>query len=159
MVSATLAFPAGDQVLRRLAEPEPFDRADRALPNSAEWLEGLDLEPVGAVGPMAGLLNRIRHFTGPVGRPSVVDFHALGDAHACPPAVGPGVLPGPRQAVRQAEAMVGSDDPSERALCCEEACRTEVAPWWGHAVEMDRSGTDPGLGVGPTGPPRSGPVC
>lgn len=148
MVSATLAVPAGDRVLRRaLADPDSFDRAARALPGPNEWLEGLDLEPVGAVRPMGGLLNRIRHFTEPDGRPSVVDFHALGDAHTCTnPLYGRGCSLALLQAVRLAEAMVGSDDPSDRALCYEEACRTEVAPWWRHAVEMDRSGADPGGG-------------
>ncbi len=83
-VSATIAISAEDRELRRvLSDPERFDHACRALPGPDEWFSTLDLEPIGGVRPMGGLINRIRTFTDADGAPIVSNFHAVGDAHTC----------------------------------------------------------------------------
>jgi 2-polyprenyl-6-methoxyphenol hydroxylase-like FAD-dependent oxidoreductase len=150
MLSATLAVPTDDRSLRRaLSDPARFDRACRMLPGPDEWFGGLDLEPVGEVRPMGGLLNRIRRFTAEDGTPEVLNFHVLGDAHTCTnPLYGRGCTLALLQAVRLAEAVADGADPIERGRRYEEACRREVAPWWRHAVETDRSGADPGIDEG-----------
>jgi 2-polyprenyl-6-methoxyphenol hydroxylase-like FAD-dependent oxidoreductase len=145
MLSATLAVPADDKALRRaLSDPVGFEAACRMLPGPDEWFGELDLEPVGAVRPMSGLLNRIRHFTTDDGMPRVLNFHVVGDAHTCTnPLYGRGCTLGMLQGVRLAETVADGADALERARRYEEACRREVAPWWRHAVETDRSGADP----------------
>jgi len=150
MLSATLAVPTADRDLRRaLVDPHAFDRACRALPGPDEWFAGLELEPVGGVRPMGGLLNRIRRFTDDDGRPLVRGFHALGDAHTCTnPLYGRGCSLALVQAVLLAEAFDATEDPVERGARYEAACAEQVAPWWRHAVELDRSGADPGLDEG-----------
>lgn len=150
MLSATLAVPVADRHLRRtLSDPERFDEACRRLPGPDEWFGELDLDPVGGVRPMGGLLNRIRHFSTEDGKPSVLGFHVVGDAHTCTnPLYGRGCTLALLQAIRLAEAVADDAEPLERARRYEEACRNEVAPWWRHAVETDRSGADPGADEG-----------
>jgi 2-polyprenyl-6-methoxyphenol hydroxylase-like FAD-dependent oxidoreductase len=145
MLSATLAVPTDDKALRRvLSDPDRFDHACRLLPGPDEWFGELDLEPVGDVRPMGGLLNRIRCFTTDDGAPSVLNFHVVGDAHTCTnPLYGRGCTLALLQAVRLAEAVADGADAVERSRRYEDACRREVAPWWRHAVETDRSGADP----------------
>jgi 2-polyprenyl-6-methoxyphenol hydroxylase-like FAD-dependent oxidoreductase len=147
-VSATLAIPIEDRELRRtLSNPERFDRACRALPGPDEWFGALDLEPIGGVRPMGGLINRLRTFTDSGGAPSVLNFHAVGDAHTCTnPLYGRGCSLAFVQSVLLADALRDHDDPVERAMAYEAACRAQVTPWYHHAVELDRSGSDPDKG-------------
>ncbi len=124
-LSATLAIPADDRDLRRsLSDPDRFDRACRALPGPDEWFAQLDLEPIGGVRPMGGLINRIRHFTDADGGPSVRNFHAVGDAHTCTnPLYGRGCSLALVQSVLLADALRDHDDPAERGSAYEAACR------------------------------------
>lgn len=41
----------------------------------------IELEAIGGVRPMTGLLNRLRRFVGDDGQPLVPGFHAIGDSH------------------------------------------------------------------------------
>jgi 2-polyprenyl-6-methoxyphenol hydroxylase-like FAD-dependent oxidoreductase len=145
MLSATLAIPTEDRELRRtLSDPNSFDRACRKLPGPDEWFGELELTPVGGVRPMGGLVNRIRTFTDADGEPSVLNFHALGDAHTCTnPLYGRGCSLALVQATLLTDALETNDEPSARGAQYEAACREQVAPWWRHAVELDRSGADP----------------
>jgi len=144
MLSATLAVSTSDKELRRtLSQPGNFERACRSLPGPDQWFGELDLEPIGGVRPMGGLMNRIRRFTEVSGRPTVHNFHALGDAHTCTnPLYGRGCSLALLQAVLLADAMEAHDDPVERSAAYEAACRDQVTPWFHHAVEVDKSGAD-----------------
>ncbi|MGH9046292.1 MAG: NAD(P)/FAD-dependent oxidoreductase [Acidimicrobiales bacterium] len=144
-VSATLAIPTEDNELRRsLSDPDRFDQACRSLPGPDEWFGELDLVPVGGIRPMGGLMNRIRRFTDDDGRPSVLNFHAVGDAHTCTnPLYGRGCSLALVQGVLLAQADQAHSDRVERARAYESACTEQVTPWWAHAVELDRSGADP----------------
>ncbi len=143
-VSATLAVSTEDRELRRnLSDPERFDHACRVLPGPDEWFATLDLEPIGGVRPMGGLINRIRTFTDARSAPSVTHFHAVGDAHTCTnPLYGRGCSLAFVQAVLLADALGAHDDAAEAGAAYEAACGEQVTPWYHHAVELDRSGAD-----------------
>ncbi|MGH8995737.1 MAG: NAD(P)/FAD-dependent oxidoreductase [Acidimicrobiales bacterium] len=145
MLSATLAIGSGDRELRRiLSDPDTFDHACRNLPGPDEWFGGLDLEAIGGVRPMGGLLNRIRKFTDDAGAPSLLNFHAVGDSHTCTnPLYGRGCSLGMLQGLLLADALDAHDDRREVAAAYEGECRRQVEPWYHHAVELDRVGADP----------------
>jgi 2-polyprenyl-6-methoxyphenol hydroxylase-like FAD-dependent oxidoreductase len=151
MLSATLAVRTDDRDLRRsLSDPDRFERACRSLPGPDQWFGELELEPIGGVRPMGGLMNRIRRFTDTEGHPAVLNFHAVGDSHTCTnPLYGRGCSLALVQAVLLADAMDAHADPADRAATYEAACDDQVAPWWRHAVEIDRSGADPSAGDAP----------
>jgi 2-polyprenyl-6-methoxyphenol hydroxylase-like FAD-dependent oxidoreductase len=151
MLSATLAVRSDDRELRRvLSDPDRFERACRSLPGPDQWFGELDLEPVGGVRPMGGLMNRLRQFTDDAGRPVVSNFHAVGDAHTCTnPLYGRGCSLALVQAVLLADAAAAHDDPTGVARAYEAACSEEITPWYHHAVEIDRSGADPARTDGP----------
>ena len=75
---------------------------------------------------MGGLVNRIRRFVGDDGRPLVLGFHAVGDAHTCTnPIYGRGCSLALVQAVALADALTAhpARTRSARAQAYEEACR------------------------------------
>jgi 2-polyprenyl-6-methoxyphenol hydroxylase-like FAD-dependent oxidoreductase len=150
-LSITLAVRTHDAELRAaLSDPERFERACRALPGPDQFFAIGPLAPVGGVRPMGGLLNRLRRFAAG-GRPVVLGFHAVGDAHTCTnPLYGRGCTLALVQAVLLADAMAAHPgDPASRAEAYEAACAREVEPWYDLAVQTDRSGADPtGLGTG-----------
>jgi 2-polyprenyl-6-methoxyphenol hydroxylase-like FAD-dependent oxidoreductase len=160
MLSATLAVRSDDRELRRvLSDPECFERTCHSLPGPDQWFGELDLEAVGGVRPMGGLMNRLRGFTNDAGAPTVRNFHALGDAHTCTnPLYGRGCSLALVQAVLLADAVAAHDEPVDIARAYEAACRAEVTPWYHHAVEIDRSGADPASADGPAGANRLGAV-
>jgi flavin-dependent dehydrogenase len=97
---------------------------------------------------MGGLINRRRGFTSGDG-PLVIGAHALGDAHtATNPLYGRGCSLAMVQAGLLARSLRLSD-PLEAARDYEEACRTEIHPWYRAAVAQDRTNrtaTDPVAG-------------
>jgi uncharacterized protein YciI len=147
-LSVTLAVPSDDHELRKaLLDPDRFDLACHLLPGPDLFFsaEAPRLEPIGAVRPMAGLLNRIRRFTDADGRPLVVGFHALGDAHTTTnPLYGRGCSLAAVQACLLADAFAAHpDDPFARAAAYEAANAREIEPWYESAVQMDKLGADP----------------
>ncbi|MGZ8734465.1 MAG: NAD(P)/FAD-dependent oxidoreductase [Acidimicrobiia bacterium] len=145
-LSVTLAIRADDHDLRvALSDPERFELAGRALPGPDQFFAGGSLEPCGPVRPMGGLLNRIRRFVDDDGRPTVLGFHTIGDAHTCTnPLYGRGCSLAVVQALLVADVLAAHpDDPSARALAYEAGCRREIEPWFDVAVQMDELGADP----------------
>ena len=138
-LSVTLAVRTADAALRSaLIDPGTFDRACHLLPGPGPLLRRgrPALEPIGGVRPMAGLLNRLRRFTDDDGRPLVLGFHALGDAHTVTnPLYGRGCSlaadPGGRRRRRLAEHP---EDPVARSIAYEAFNRAEVEPWYENAV-------------------------
>lgn len=160
MLSITLAVRTEDTALRvALSDPDGFERACRALPGPDQFFTAGPLEPVGAVRPMGGLLNRIRRFVDSTGRPTVLGFHALGDAHTCTnPLYGRGCSLALVQAVLLADAVAAHPgDPAGRSTAYEAACVREVEPWFDMAVQTDAMGADPtGFGSAGDGAPEGG---
>jgi 2-polyprenyl-6-methoxyphenol hydroxylase-like FAD-dependent oxidoreductase len=143
-LSVTIAVRTDDRELRRLlSDPDAFDTACSLLPGPDRFFAGGDLEPIGGVRPMGGLLNRRRRFTAD-GRPIVVGFHVIGDAHTCTnPLYGRGCALALVQAGMLADADAAHpDDPFRRAVAYEEASVRGVEPWFEAAVEHDRMGAD-----------------
>ena len=145
-LSVTLAIRSDDADLRAtLAEPHRFDEACRILPGPDRFFAQGPLEPIGGVRLMGGLLNRIRRFTDDAGEPTVLGFHAIGDAHTCTnPLYGRGCSLAFVQAVLLADALdAHPDDATARARAYEEASAREVEPWFEVSVQMDKMGADP----------------
>jgi hypothetical protein len=153
-LSITLAIRPDDKELRNaLSDPDGFEAACRALPGPDQFFKDGPLEPCGGVRPMTGLLNRIRRFTDDAGQPTVLGFHAIGDAHTCTnPLYGRGCSLAMVQAVLLADATAAHpDDATQRAIAYEAACKREVEPWFDVSVQMDKAGADPTGFVGNDG--------
>jgi 2-polyprenyl-6-methoxyphenol hydroxylase-like FAD-dependent oxidoreductase len=149
-LSITLAIRPDDRELRgALLDPQGFERACRLLPGPNQFFAGPELEPVGPVRPMGGLLNRIRRFTDDDGTPLAPGFAAIGDAHTCTnPLYGRGCSLAMVMAVLLADAIEAHPgDPMARGHAYEAACREQVEPWYHASVEMDAAGADPSGGV------------
>jgi 2-polyprenyl-6-methoxyphenol hydroxylase-like FAD-dependent oxidoreductase len=145
-LSVTLAIRPDDAELRRaLSDPDGFEHACRLLPGPDQFFSRGPLEPRGPVRPMGGLLNRIRRFTDDGGKPTVLGFHAIGDAHTCTnPLYGRGCSLAIVQALMVADALAAHpDDPVARGEAYEAACKQQVEPWFEVSVQMDKAGADP----------------
>ena len=146
-LSVTLAVRTTDSDLRHaLSDPERFDEACRRLPGPDQFFAHGPLDPIGDVRPMTGLINRLRRFTDDDGKPTVLGFHALGDAHTTTnPLYGRGCSLAVVQAILLADAFAAHpDDPVARGAAYEAASAREVEPWFHASVDMDRMGSDPG---------------
>jgi 2-polyprenyl-6-methoxyphenol hydroxylase-like FAD-dependent oxidoreductase len=161
-LSVTLAVRTADTELRlALSDPDRFDRACQLLPGPDLFFADGPMEPIGGVRPMTGLLNRLRRFVDEDGRPTVLGFHAIGDAHTTTnPLYGRGCSLAAVQATLLVDAAAAHPgDPASRAAAYEAACRREVEPWFEASVQMDRMGADPsgrgGLGGGGGSDPAS----
>jgi 2-polyprenyl-6-methoxyphenol hydroxylase-like FAD-dependent oxidoreductase len=149
-LSITLAIRPDDDELRKvLSDPAGFEAACRVLPGPRQFFDHGPLRPEGGVRPMGGLMNRMRTFVDGAGRPKVLGFHAVGDAHTCTnPLYGRGCSLALVQALRLADTFAAHpDDPEARALAYEQVSQQQVEPWFYSSVEMDKLGADP-AGVG-----------
>jgi 2-polyprenyl-6-methoxyphenol hydroxylase-like FAD-dependent oxidoreductase len=158
-LSVTLAVRTADSDLRHaLSDGARFDQACHVLPGPDQFFAHGTLDPIGDVRPMTGLINRLRRFTDDAGQPTVLGFHALGDAHTTTnPLYGRGCALAVVQATLLAEAFAAHpDDATARATAYEAASAREVEPWFEASVQMDRMGSDPGgsgaIGTGGDGP-------
>ncbi|MEY2452829.1 MAG: hypothetical protein QOD92_2403 [Acidimicrobiaceae bacterium] len=139
--SVTFATPVDDSELRaRLLDAETFEEAGLVLPATQPWVEPTRAEPITPVHVMAKLLNRIRGFLDHGGEPTVLGFHAVGDAHTCTnPLYGRGCSLAMVHATLLADALdAHPNDPRERALAFEAATAAEIEPWYHAAVLADR---------------------
>ena len=149
-MSITLAIRPDDSELRSaLSDPDGFETACRFLPGPNRFFQDGPLEPLGGVRPMGGLLNRIRRFVDQDGNPTVLGFHAVGDAHTCTnPLYGRGCSLALVQAVSLADAAAAHPgDPEGRAKAYEADNAAQVEPWYEVSLQMDKMGADP-AGVG-----------
>jgi len=164
-LSITLALRPEDTALRRtLSVDAAFEEACRILPGPSQFFAHGPLVPVGGVRPMGGLMNRLRRFVDPEGRPTVLGFHAIGDAHTCTnPLYGRGCSLALAQALLLADAVAdhpGVDGAAAeaaaeaRAAAYEAGAHREVEPWFEASVQMDKLGADP---AGLAGARDSGP--
>ena len=140
--SVTLAVANDDTELRKtLLHPEAFDAAAALMEPVAPWVAPGMSEPITGVHIMAKLLNRLRRFVTPDGRPVATGFHAIGDASICTnPLYGRGCSLAMVHADLVAEALrAHPDDPVARSLAFEEATKREIEPWYDAAVQQDRA--------------------
>jgi 2-polyprenyl-6-methoxyphenol hydroxylase-like FAD-dependent oxidoreductase len=140
--SVTLAVANDDGELRRmLLDPATFDAAAALMAPVAPWLAPGISEPITGVHVMAKLLNRLRRFVTPEGRPVALGFHAIGDASICTnPLYGRGCSLAMVHADLLAEALrTHPDDPAARSLAFEEATKREIEPWYDAALQQDRA--------------------
>ncbi|MBA2609644.1 MAG: FAD-dependent oxidoreductase [Actinobacteria bacterium] len=145
-LSVTLAVRSDDREMRRALEHEDlFDRACTLLPGPDVFFKDGPLEPRTEVKVMGGLLNRLRKFVDADGNPTVLGFHAIGDAHTCTnPLYGRGCSLAMVQATLLADAFAGhGDDAVGRAKAYEKASHEQVEPWFDLSVMMDKAGSDP----------------
>ncbi len=144
-LSVTFALDADDRELRtRLVDLDDFDRAAAALPATRPWVDPDVTEPITGVHTMGGLINRAVSYLDDDGRPRLLGFHAVGDAHTCTnPLYGRGCSLAMVQATLLADALAahpGGDEPDlvARSLAYEAASDREVRPWYQASVNQDR---------------------
>ncbi|HUR77137.1 MAG TPA: FAD-dependent oxidoreductase [Acidimicrobiales bacterium] len=144
-LSVTLAIRADDSELRHaLSNEQGFDLACEMLPGPNLFFADGRPEPRTEVKVMGGLLNRLRGFTDESGKPRVLGFHAVGDAHTCTnPLYGRGCSLAMVQATLLADALTAHNDAAARALAYESGCKREVEPWFHLSVMTDKAGADP----------------
>ena len=144
--SITIAVESSDRELRRhLVQTGPFEAVCRLLPGIDTVTDPEAATPMTDVHAMGGLVNRQRQFLDAQGRPRVIGFHALGDAHTTTnPLYGRGCSLAMVQAVVLGDSFVDHpSDPVARALAYEEASAREIDPWYRFAVDGDALRSDP----------------
>lgn len=141
--SITVGPPTDDHSLKRLHDPEQFERFVSAFPAMAPWRADGASEPVfGPTTPvlvMGQLRNRMRHFVDDQG-PLAPGFVAVGDAlYHSNPIYGRG-CPSALMTAELLDEAIGRhpDDPIAMARWYHAACETHVRPFWDAAVASDR---------------------
>jgi 2-polyprenyl-6-methoxyphenol hydroxylase-like FAD-dependent oxidoreductase len=134
--AVAIVTSSGDQVLKRVRDPDLWSAVLEACPLHAHWLQG---EPIGELEAMGGLTDRYRR---PVsdGRPLLTGIALLGDAWACTnPSLGRGISLGLLH-TRYLREVVGShlDDPLEFARAWDATTEAKLTPWYRETVEEDR---------------------
>jgi len=170
--SVTFAVRTDDADLRRrLLDPETFDHAARVLPATTGWVQPELVAAITPVHVMGGLLNRRIRYLDPDGRPCLLGFHAVGDAHTCTnPLYGRGCSLAMVQADLLAAAVAADPTDAEaRARGYEAATAREVEPWYKASVAQDRAArrraaaeqtdAEAGSDAGPVGAADGPPVA
>jgi 2-polyprenyl-6-methoxyphenol hydroxylase-like FAD-dependent oxidoreductase len=141
--SVTVGPPTDDGPMKRLADPEQFERFVAAFPSTAPWRADGVSDPV--AGPdtpvlvMGQLRNRLRHFVDADG-PLAPGFAAVGDAlYHSNPIYGRG-CPSALMMVELLDEALGRHphDPIAMARAYHAACEAHVRPFWDAAVASDR---------------------
>jgi 2-polyprenyl-6-methoxyphenol hydroxylase-like FAD-dependent oxidoreductase len=141
--SITVGPPADDTALKRLSDPEQFERFVAAFPSMAPWRAHGASEPVfGPATPvlvMGQLRNRRRSFVDAEG-PLLPGFVVVGDAlYHSNPIYGRG-CPSALMTVELLDEAIGRHpgDPIAMGRHYHEACEAQVRPFWDAAVASDR---------------------
>jgi len=140
--SVTFAVGTHDSELRKLLlDGDTFLIAASLIVPTAPYVDGRS-EPITSVEVMGGLINRSRRFVEDDGRPVVLGFHVVGDAHtATNPLYGRGCSLAMVQAQILADLLAedtGVNAHIERAVAYETAVESEITPWYRAAVAQDR---------------------
>jgi 2-polyprenyl-6-methoxyphenol hydroxylase-like FAD-dependent oxidoreductase len=147
--------PRHKDLRRRVMDPANFDSSCSLIPEVAPYVDPTAVEPITAVNPMAGLINRLRSFTGSDGLPTVTGFVALGDAYMVTnPTYGRGCSIAMLQAAALADATgEHGEDPMALAQAYEAFSAERVSPWYYLSVLADQvtAAADDGadLAIGP----------
>jgi 2-polyprenyl-6-methoxyphenol hydroxylase-like FAD-dependent oxidoreductase len=134
--AVTIVASSGDQVLKRMRDPDLWAAVIEACPLHAHWLQG---EAISDLEAMGGVLDRYRR---PLtdGRPLLTGIALLGDAWACTnPSLGRGISLGLLHAQCLREVVSSHlDDPLEFAHAWDAATEAKLTPWYRETVEEDR---------------------
>jgi len=141
--SITVGPPVDDERLKRLGDPEQFERFVAAFPAIAPWRAPGTATPIfGPTTPvlvMGQLRNRIRRFVDRDG-PLAIGFVGVGDVvYHSNPIYGRG-CPSALMTVELLDESLGlyPDDVVAMTRHYHEACETYVRPFWDAAVASDR---------------------
>lgn len=134
--SVTLYHSPQDKAMRRVRDPEVFERVVRSLPLHAHWADG---ERVGEVASMASTVNTRREFVVD-GTPVATGLLPVGDAWGFTnPSLGRGITLGLVHAVDVAGVVTSHlDDPAKMAAEWDVATTTNAAQWHDATVQYDR---------------------
>ncbi|MBV9920835.1 MAG: hypothetical protein JOY78_08310 [Pseudonocardia sp.] len=156
--SVTVIGASGDTPLKMLRDPARFTTVVRACPLHAHWLDG---QPITAVLPLAGILDRYRHFLSE-GRPVVTGLLPVGDAWACTnPSAGRGISLGLLQAQalrRLVREHLGT--PIDLVQAWAAATDAHITPFYRHQITADRARIAEinALRAGRPAPPSPSPI-
>jgi len=134
--SVTLYHSPKDKQMRKVRNPEVFERVVRSLPNHAHWADG---RPQGDVFSMAATANTTRQFVVD-GTPCATGLVPLGDAWGFTnPSIGRGLTLGMMHVIDMAPAIVKHiDEPRELAGEWERRTGERPARWHASTVDFDR---------------------
>lgn len=134
--SVTLYHSTSDKAMRRVRDPEVFDRVVRAHPNHAHWTEGT---PASDVITMAAAVNTQREFVID-GQPVATGLVPVGDAWGFTnPSLGRGITLGIMHAVDVAPIVAEHlGDPVTMAEEWERVTAERAVPWHESTVQFDR---------------------
>jgi 2-polyprenyl-6-methoxyphenol hydroxylase-like FAD-dependent oxidoreductase len=134
--SVTLYHSPRDKAMRKVRDPEVFDRVVRSLPNHGHWADGI---PMSDVISMAATANTTRLFMAE-GRPCATGMVPIGDAWGFTnPSLGRGVTLGIMHAVDIAPVITGNlEDPVGMAEAWDRETEVRAAPWHDATVQFDR---------------------
>lgn len=135
--SVTVYGTNADKALRKVREPEVFNRVVRAHPERAHFI---DAEPISEVLTMAGVADRERRLHAN-GKPVATGWLPMADAWACTnPILGRGISMGLMHAIALAPTITQTlDRPVELADAWESITGDELRPWYEATVEIDRA--------------------
>ena len=124
--ATTLYAASSDAPMRRLRDPDVFERVVRACPLHAHWLDG---EPISEISSMSGVVDRTRRFVVD-DVPVVTGLLSIADAHACTnPSIGRGMTLGLMHTVVMRDTVrTHIDSPVELAKAFDAATVTEIDP-------------------------------
>jgi 2-polyprenyl-6-methoxyphenol hydroxylase-like FAD-dependent oxidoreductase len=136
--AVTLVARSGDRALLGLKDPLRWERAVRALPTVAHWLEGDPIED--SVVTISKIEDRHRDLRSD-GVPVATGVVAVADAWACTnPSLGRGASIGMlhAQALRDTLRHSGPDDPATFSEAFATATEATVEPWYRSTLSFDR---------------------
>lgn len=138
--SITLALPRDEvEVRKQLMKEAGFDRICSMLPGVQPWTDPARSEPTTKIWGMGGLDSSWRRYRNEEGRPSVVDFFAIGDsAVRSNPMYGRGCSAGFVQADLLGDVLAEIGDPIERAEAFEARVEEMLRPYFDDMRSQDR---------------------
>ena len=133
--SVTLYGAAGDPPIKRLRHAGAWTAVVKASPLHAHWLDG---EPMTAILPMGGVLDRRRRLPADG---SLTGLALLGDAWACTnPSLGRGMTLGLMHCALLRDVLrEHGGDPAAFAAAWDAATERELRPWYDATVAADRT--------------------
>ena len=136
--SIALSANEGDELRHALRDSDIYDKAVRQIPELIPWVERGT--PTTEIFPMAGLVNRRRHFV-VNGSPVLSGLHVIGDAHVCTnPAYGRGLSLAVWQAKLLAESVeLYPSDLRAQGLHFNQLMEEHIVPWFDLSLMMDQS--------------------
>jgi 2-polyprenyl-6-methoxyphenol hydroxylase-like FAD-dependent oxidoreductase len=135
--SATVYHSPQDKAMRKVRDPEVFERVIRSMPLHAQWVDG---EPVSDVYSMAASANTVRDFFVD-GRPSATGLVPIGDAWGFTnPSLGRGICLGLKHALSLADPIAANlDRPASLAEAWFQETQSDAQIWHTATVDIEKS--------------------